>query len=161
MAMATDWVQVYRDSLYAFRDADAGWRRFALDAPCGEPTADLEAARRTLGLGDDLTLITAWNPDSEEQPEDWNRAANERLAADLRAAGVRFQDAYGASLPGTDPAWREDGFALRGVGREEAVAWGRRFGQRALVRVDADGCGLLFCAEDTLVPCAVRALADG
>ena len=161
MAMATDWVQVYRDSLYAFRDGDAGWRRFALDAPCVDPAADLHAARRALGLGDDLTLITAWNPDSEERPEDWNLAANERLVAALRTAEVHFQDAYGASLPGTEPAWREDGFALRGVARDEAAGWGRRYGQRALVRIDAEGCGLLFCTDDTLVPCAVRVLADG
>ena len=159
--MTTDWVEVYRASLYAFRSEAAGWRRFALDAVRGDAAEDARAAWALLDLEQDLTLITAWNPDSVEQDEAWNRAANQRLAAALGTAGVRFQEAYGASLPGTAPAWREDGYALRNLPLAEAQGWGRRYGQRALVRLGAEGCGLLFCANGELVPCAVRLLADG
>ena len=103
-----------------------------------------------------MTLITAWNPRSEEMPRAWNLAANRRLAAELAAAGARFTLARGASLPGVAPAWSEDGFALHGATREAALEWGRRHGQRALVRLEAEEAGLLFCADGALVRCGLR-----
>ena len=156
-----DWAQVYRDSLYAFRGDDRRWRRFALDGAVGNPDQDAAAARNALGMRRSLVLITAWNPDSEEMQEEWNLDANRRLAAALDAVAVAHQEAYGASLPGVVPAWREDGFALRGLDRADALGWGREWRQRALVYLAEDRCGLLFCAGDELVPCAVRVLGDG
>lgn len=144
---ARNWLQIYRASLYAYAHADgAGWRRFALDG--SEPA----------GVRESVTLISAWNPDSEERPAAWNQAAHLRLEAELLAAALRFTPAYGASLPGCSPAWREEGFALHGLRREEALHWGRHCGQRALVWLDRSDAGLLFCADGALHPCGLRAL---
>ena len=157
-----DWLAVYRASLYAYRarpgapaDAD-GWRRFALD---GDPAGAGDGAA-ALGLYRPLTLITAWNPDSVEQEAAWNAAANARLAAALAAAGVDHDASYGSSLPGTAPAWREEGFVLWGLDRAAAAAWGREWGQRALVQVAPAGACLLFCADGAAHDCGVRLLAQ-
>lgn len=146
-APATDWLAVYRASRYAYRRADGGaWRHFALD---GAGPA---------GVRESVTLITAWNPQSLEREPAWNRAANQRLAAALAAAGVRRTPAFGASLPGAAPAWREEGFALHGLNREEALAWGREWQQRALARLEPEGACLLFCADGAFHPCGLREL---
>lgn len=105
-----------------------------------------------------MGLVTAWNPNSREMPAAWNAAANEALAAELRARGVRFVPAYGASLPGVSPAWREEGFALLGLTQEELRDWGRRHGQRAVVWVDAAEAWLLFADGTGDVECGVEDL---
>lgn len=141
------WLAVYRASLYAYEQPNgAGWRCFALDGA--------EAS----GVTTSVTLISAWNPQSEERSAEWNHAAHLRLAEDLRTAALHFTPAYGASLPDVRPAWREEGFALHGLRRAEALRWGRQCGQRALVWLDAGGAGLLFCASGVLHPCGLRAL---
>ncbi len=144
-----DWAEVYRHSLYAFADPVGDWRGLALDGDAPE----------LAGLAGSLCLITAWNPDSREMPLEWNREANRRLAEALDAAGVPYTPAWGGSLPGVEPAWREDGFALHGLGRESALEWGRRARQRALVWLEPGLAGLLFCADGSLVRCGVREMS--
>lgn len=78
--------------------------------------------------------VTAWNPGESRSRRD-NDAANDRLAAELRAAGVRHHPAVGAS---PDGSWEEPGFVLVGLHRDEAVEWGRRYGQLAIYEI-ADG----------------------
>lgn len=153
--MAEDWLQVYRASLYAFpAERGGGERAFALDGPEAEAA---EGAAR-LGLERGITLITAWNPQSEERERAWNEAANLRLAAALEEAGVPHAAAWGGSLPDTVPAWREEGFVLYGLSRAEAARWGREWQQRALVQVDDEAAGLLFSDEEDFRPCGVRLL---
>lgn len=147
-APAPDWEAVYRASAYGFADSVGRWRWFALDG----------SAPALPDLGASVTLITAWNPDSEERPRAENDAAQARLEAELRAAGQRFAPAAGAALPGVEPRWREEGCALLGVTRAEALAWGRRYRQRALVRLEPDRAELLFCADGRAVACDVRLL---
>lgn len=143
-----EWSAVYRASAYGFAQDDDGWRWFALDG-----------TRSALaGLRESVTLITAWNPNSVEHDRAWNDAAQARLEAELRTAGVRFVPAAGASLPGVQPAWREEGCAMFGMELAAARAWGARFGQRALVRLELDSAALLFCADGRLVRCGVRAM---
>jgi hypothetical protein len=146
---SVDWVEVYQGSRYAF-PAGEGWRVFALDGE-EEPFLDLERS---------VTLITAWNPDSSEREPAWNSAANARLAAALAEAGEDFEASWGASLPGVEPAWREEGFAVYGWTREEAGDWGRRFGQRAVVYLDPESAELVFCAEAWAVVCGLRCFPD-
>lgn len=148
-AEATDWVAVYQASRYAI-PVDGAWRVFSLDGD--EPAYD--------DLDRSVTLITAWNPDSEERPDAWNRAANERLAEALREAGEDFDASWGASLPGVEPAWKEHGFAVFGWTREDAAQWGRAWGQRAVVWMDPETAELLFCAEEAAVQCGLRRFPD-
>ncbi len=153
--MSTDWLSVYRESLYALPRAGAEAVHFALDGPPKE--ADEGAA--LLGLQAAATWITGWNPDSVEQDVELNRAANRRLAAALQSAGVDYQPSYGASLPGTSPVWREEGYTVFGLDHASAVKWGTDFGQRALVQIDRAGAGLLFCADGSFHRCGVRLLS--
>jgi len=146
---SVDWVEVYQSSRYAFPAGEA-WRVFALDGE-DEPYLDLERS---------VTLITAWNPDSMERDPTWNAAANERLASELTAAGEEFEASWGASLPGVEPAWREEGFAVYGWTREQARNWGQRFGQRAVVYLDPESAELVFCAEAWAVVCGLRRFPD-
>jgi hypothetical protein len=141
---APDWTAVYRASLYVFPDAGER-RRWSLD---GEHTPP--ARERS------LTLITAWNPDSAERPWAENEAANARLLRDLVASGAEWSPAHGASLPGVEPSWREEGFAVRGWSRTEACRWGREWGQRAVVWCGDQVADLLFCAEERAVSCLIR-----
>lgn len=143
------WAAVYRSSAYGFAADGGAWRWFALDG----------ADPALTGCARSVTLITAWNPESVERPRADNDAAQQRLEAELRAAGVRFVPAAGSSLPGTAPAWREEGCALLGVARADALMWGRRCRQRALVRLEAGAAALLFCADGYELRCGVRVLA--
>ncbi|TAH34859.1 MAG: DUF3293 domain-containing protein [Planctomycetota bacterium] len=143
--MSADWEAAYRASRYAF-PWHGRWREFSLDGD--EPRmADLDRS---------VTLITAWNPGSEEKPRAWNVAANARLLRALVARQVPWEPAWGGSLPGVQPAWKEDGFAAFGWTRAEALRWGREYGQRALVWLDAETAGLLFCADGRFAPCGLR-----
>lgn len=149
MSEHTDWVAVYRSSLYAWMQA-GDWLACSLDAPedGGDPLPVPEEGS--------LTLITAWNPNSEERPREENEAANARLLRALVAAGLPWTPAFGASLPGVEPAWREDGFALFGLRAEEAARWGRDWGQRAVVFLDREGPALILCAEAKRIPCRAQ-----
>jgi len=154
--MSTDWLSVYRGSLYALPLDGGGETCFALDGP----VAQAAEGAAVLELRGAASWITAWNPDSVEQDAAWNVAASQRLEAALREAGVEFRPSYGSSLPGTRPAWREEGYTLSGLNRAAAAEWGAAWGQRALVQIDAAGAGLLFCADRSFHPCGVRLLSD-
>lgn len=145
----TDWVEVYQASRYAFPAGDQ-WRVFALDGE-GEPFDDLERS---------VTLITAWNPNSEEHSPEDNRRMNLELASELEANGEDFDASWGASLPGVEPAWKEHGFAVYGWTREEARDWGRRVAQRAVVYLDGESVDLIFCEPGWAVVCGLRRLPD-
>ncbi len=142
-----DWVAVYQDSRYVFscdgRDYDLALNG---DEP---PLAELEHT---------VTLITAWNPNSEERPTDWNDAANKRLRQSLTEAGFDFESAWGASLPDVTPEWKESGFVVFGWTREEAARWGHSWAQRAVVFLDADATELIFCRDEKVIPCKLRRL---
>ena len=138
-------MEVYQRSRYAFPQGGA-WREFALDGS-EEPMAQLPAS---------VTLITAWNPMSQEQPWGVNEAANARLLRDLVAQGMAWAPAWGGSLPGVEPGWREEGFALFGLSRGEAAGWGLRYAQRALVWLDAESSELLVCEDLESVSCGLR-----
>jgi hypothetical protein len=145
---AAQWLAVYRASRYGYQLCGrADWRSFALDG---------EAAS---GVRESVTLITAWNPHSVEQARAWNLEANRRLRRAIETAALRCSPAFGASLPGVSPAWREEGFALHGLSLSAALEWGRAWGQQALVSLASDGDGLLFCADGVMHRCGLRELS--
>ncbi|KAA3608272.1 MAG: DUF3293 domain-containing protein [Planctomycetota bacterium] len=141
---AVDWVEVYQASRYAFVFQGV-WRSFSLQGEEG-PMADLPTS---------VTLVTAWNPESEERPLPWNEAANGRLLRQLVASGLQWGPAYGASLPGVEPSWREEGFAVFGLDRPQAAELGRNWGQRAVVWLDSEASELVFCDPEMAVSCGM------
>jgi|GEM_PF-2040090 hypothetical protein len=141
----TDWVAVYQESRYAFCRGER-WLEFGLDGEEG-PLADLEQS---------VTLVTAWNPGSKELPLSLNQQANRDLEQSLRDEELAFAAAWGGSLPGVEPVWREDGFAVFGLTRMEAAELGEAWGQKAVVWLDAENAELVFCAEKQSVLCGLR-----
>jgi hypothetical protein len=157
----TDWLEVYRASLYAVPAAPgtAGpWLGFRLD---GDPEAALpQELAAALGVASSATLLTAWNPDSVECEAAANEAANRDLEARMKEAGWEVAPAFGASLPGTHPAWQEDGFLVRGWGLEQALSWAFCARQRAVVHWTAAGIGLLFRNTGSFHPCGAVLVED-
>jgi len=148
-----DWETVYRSSMYAFRRASGKWFRFTLTGEVGALPDDVASPVKKFGS---LTIITAWNPMSKERPLSVNEDANAELRNRLEASAFAFDESYGCSLPGVTPGWREDGFVIYGLSREQAVEWGASVCQRSLVFADAHEIGLLFCTDGRFVPCGVE-----
>ncbi|MHC4380075.1 MAG: DUF3293 domain-containing protein [Planctomycetota bacterium] len=149
-----DWDEVYRSSMYAFRQPGGSWFRFTLN---GEPGALPMGLSDRLALSGSLLLITAWNPMSEERPLSENEDANARLRNFFDATSTPYDESYGCSLPGVEPGWREDGFVVFGTSRSHALELGREWKQRSLVWGEGEELGLLSCDEDRFVPCGVQA----
>lgn len=128
----------------AYADGDV-WRVFA-DA---ELRISLPDGRVVLVGVDDLPwpdpahAVTGWNP-GETRPDAENAAANERLAAELAAAGVEHHPAVGSSV---DDGWEEPGFVLVGLSRAEAIEWGRRYGQLAIYEISGGRLEVVSCGD--------------
>ena len=87
-------------------------------------------------------VITAFNPSGAEWTDGQNRAAHERLRDALAELQVTFQRSLGTT---PDGRWPEDGFAVAGLTRAQAIDLGRRFGQHAIFEIDAASGRLLDC----------------
>jgi len=144
---SSDWLAAYRASLYAFL-LEGQWFTFSLDGegPASSPSLP------------DITLITAWNPGSEERSWSWNQTAQAGLLRALTAARITWVPAWGGSLPGVEPAWRDEGFGLMDLGRDAAFSWGRSWGQTAVVHLGPGECELLLCQERRSLACFARSL---
>ncbi|MGB0952788.1 MAG: DUF3293 domain-containing protein [Planctomycetota bacterium] len=147
-----DWEEIYRSSMYAYRQEDGRWFRFTLN---GEVQALPAVVQECIARHCSLLLITAWNPMSEERPLSINQDANAELQNRFEKDRVRFDESYGCSLPEVEPGWREDGFVVYGLEREQALAYGRETQQRSLVWVEGEEAGLLFCDDGRFVPCGM------
>jgi hypothetical protein len=91
-----------------------------------------------------VVVLTAWNPGSvAREPRD-NALAQAALEAELRAVGLAVLPAEGI---GEDSGWTEPSAAVPGLGLEDAVALGVRYGQRALYRLDAGGAEIIGCLD--------------
>lgn len=86
-----------------------------------------------------LGIITAYNPASLLRTDEENRAANPRLRAELKAAGGEIIPALASGTGPDAEQWTEPGFAVYGLSRAALIAFGRRFGQNAIVWIDARG----------------------
>lgn len=150
----TDWDEVYRSSMYAFRQPDGTWFRFTLN---GAPGALPPELVDRLVLCGSVLLITAWNPMSEERPLSVNEDANAELRNLFDATSTVYDESYGCSLPGMQPDWREDGFVVFGTTRAHALELGKACKQRSLVWGEGESLGLLYCEDDRFVPCGVQA----
>ncbi|MFO7324820.1 MAG: DUF3293 domain-containing protein [Pseudomonadota bacterium] len=87
---------------------------------------------------DSAALITAWNPRSQQQETERNRALQDQLVRELQAAGH-------PCLPGRNEApiddpedWNEDSVLALDISLEEARAIAARYGQHAFLWIDKE-----------------------
>lgn len=100
------------------------------------------AAARAMGP---FHVITAWNAGDERPGREANDRANEALRADLVAAGCAPVPAIGSD-PASDHA--EESWAVTGLSDADACAIGRKYGQWAVFRIDADAQTVVGCFGD-------------
>jgi Protein of unknown function (DUF3293) len=98
------------------------------------------------GLGDEIFVITAWNPRSEVLDADTNRSRQVALEADL--IGLEFWPAAGLD-PNSD--YREEGVAVSGLAEVDAIALGARYEQNAIFAWTPDAWRILSCDGTTRV----------
>ena len=111
--------------------------------PIGDPAAlALVAGRR-------VAVVTAWNPRSQPQPEQANRAANAHLGRDLQARGWTFWDAVGQErlAPGGDATatWAEDSYAVLDADTEAVRQLAHIYGQNAVLLWDGQRGSIVWC----------------
>ena len=107
---------------------------FALRVGCGSEA--LRALHVTCGVSCSA-FLTAYNPGSRPQSEAWNRAAQDRMEADLAREGFALRRGVGLDPSGEWPG--EASVLALGVPREAAELIGRRYGQNAVVWSDVGG----------------------
>ena len=76
-------------------------------------------------------------------PESGNQSADETLQLKIELRGASYFRATGCS---PDLSHREPGWAVE-IGKEEALEWGRDFGQRAIWWIEAGDLILVDCAD--------------
>lgn len=120
--------RVYRSAVY-----EAGGMAFTLaEAPAG----------LVLFGGRPFAVVTAHNPGSQPLPAEENARRHRELEQVLREGGYELAPGVGRS---PDGKWREEGFTVFGIGLEEALAVGRRFGQNAIVYGEGERVALAWC----------------
>ena len=91
----------------------------------------------------DFAIITAYDPDGLPTTMELNRAADEALESELRAAGYRLHRITGGSADGVhlEPGWGVP------IGLPGAVEYGRRYRQLAVFYIQGGGLNLVDCAD--------------
>lgn len=91
----------------------------------------------------DFAIITAYDPDGLLTAAELNRAADEALESELRAAGYRLHRITGGSADGAhlEPGWGVP------IGLPGAVEHGRRYRQLAVFYVQGGALKLVDCAD--------------
>ena len=91
----------------------------------------------------DFAIITAYDPDGLPTAAELNRAADEALESELRAAGYRLHRITGGSADGAhlEPGWGVP------IGLPGAVEHGRRYRQLAVFYVQGGALKLVDCAD--------------
>ena len=139
----TTLVSVYVDG------PDAPPIRLRLGPPARPGVSD-ESARFPFP-GEVVNLVTAHNPMSEYLPAAENDERHRELRAVVAEAGWSAVACTGHSTgDGVTPdgEWHEEGLAIRGITRAEAVELGRRFGQRSIFAWSAEAMTLVPCTDD-------------
>jgi len=90
-----------------------------------------------------FAIITAYDPDGLPTAAELNRAADEALESELRAAGYRLHRIAGGSADGAhlEPGWGVP------IGLPGAVEYGRRYRQLAVFCIQGGGLKLVVCSD--------------
>ena len=124
---ATRLDEAYRTTNYWVDDAPCG--PFAMR--CFEHFPGLDDLLQSIGCMD-WFYITPCNPGSQIVAESENAARLQTLERRLTAMKARFY--HGRGVGTTTPAWPpEPSFLVCGVDRDVGIAWGREFGQLAIL----------------------------
>ena len=115
----------YRHTTYRVLAADE-----SIDIRIGAVNPALE---RLLQAGQVHTwaFVTASNPRSQELSREGNAKRNDAMKRSLREAGWRYLEALG--VPDRQGWPPEQSVLIPGIGRDEAIALGRRWEQNAIV----------------------------
>jgi len=119
-----DLIEAYRTALYRVTGTAAP---FVLRV--GRHSAELEALHGRHGV-DCSAFLTAWNPASQPTSSSDNEAAEARMTAELQRRGYAWFPGVGEDPSGE---WREASVLVLGLARAEAEAFGRTYGQNAIV----------------------------
>jgi hypothetical protein len=106
----------------------------------GEVCSELDLLLTRAGA-DNWAYVTAYNPGGVVHDLAENRARQERLESEVRAAGFSYRHGEGVGEDGTWPP--EPSLLVIGIAREDAVALGRRYGQEAIVAGERGTAALL------------------
>ena len=88
--------------------------------------------------------ITAWNPYSELTDKNLNEERNDQLHKDIRP--YKFFEGEGV---GRDPSWEpEKSFLILGISREEAIRFGKKYRQNAIVVGNIYEAAELLCIKE-------------
>jgi hypothetical protein len=94
------------------------------------------ALRLKLERTDGAAFITAWNPCGEQVSDTENRAAQQRLLAEIKALGFACLDGEGRDPSGRWPA--EPSFLVFGISLEAAKKLAGQFHQNGFVYAGSD-----------------------
>ncbi len=97
--------------------------------------ADLDAPTAAKKLGVPLFVVTAWNPRSKVLDLAENRDRNDKLAAQLSAAGIEWAVAIGTGSADTRFA---ESLAIVGGGRRRVRSFAHEHDQLAFLEIDAE-----------------------
>ena len=92
-----------------------------------------------------MYVITAWNPASERLVESANRERQEALDAELRQLTLELWPAVGLD---PDSSYREEGVAVSGLTKEQAITLGARHGQNAIFAWTPTAWRTLSCIDE-------------
>lgn len=133
-------LRAYRATQYYVDDAP---HSFVLRVEARSP--ELLALYARSGVSQ-AAYLTACNPRSRVLPAAENAARMAELASALAAAGYALRHGRGADPSGQWAA--EESVLVLGMIEAEARAWGRRFGQNAVLWAGEDGVvRLVWCAR--------------
>lgn len=89
-------------------------------------------------------FITAHNPLSQLLPENENKMRHEQLIAFIKKSEFKYLEGYGEGTGG----WpNETSLLVLGVGKEEAIACGIKFNQKAIVFGQLKGAASLIMIQ--------------
>lgn len=123
---------IYKKSDYRVQDASCTPFVMHIDEPC-EP---LQALMRNSGAHS-ACFISAYNPRSEPRTEAENLRAQESLRQEVAGLGLRMLDGVGED-PGGECAG-EPCLLVLAITRKDTESLGRRYGQNAVLWMEADG----------------------
>jgi hypothetical protein len=131
--MSEELRREYRRTRYlVLDDSGTGRASVSIDQTSDELDVILGDYGATRGV-----FITAWNPRSVPLDQDSNDEANDRLEADLDAAGSVILPHIGV---GYDPEWEpEHGFFALDLSEADAVELAVAYGQNAIVVIERGG----------------------